>query len=74
MNTHLARLASQAGFDIGVHDGLVLGNFSEMHRCQKLAELIIKECGLMVADKADVTREKWEGIDRCVREHFGVDQ
>ncbi len=73
MNTHLARLASQAGFDIGVHDGLILGNFSEMHRCQKLAGLIIKECSLMVADRADVTKEKWEGIGKCVREHFGVE-
>lgn len=72
MNTHLARLASQAGFDIGIHDGLVLGNFSEMHRCQKLAELIIKECAT-VADNADATREKWESIGKYVREHFGVE-
>lgn len=44
MNEKLVKFASNAGFDIGIHDGMILGNFSDMHRCQKFAELIIKEC------------------------------
>ena len=40
---------------------------------EKFAELIVRECA-EVADNADATRQKWEGIGKYVREHFGVKQ
>ena len=40
---------------------------------EKFAELIVRECA-EVADNADATREKWEGIGKYVREHFGVEE
>lgn len=40
---------------------------------EKFAELIIRECA-EVADNADATRQKWEGIGKYVREHFGVEE
>lgn len=39
----------------------------------KFAELIVQECA-EVADNADATRQKWEGIGKYVREHFGVEE
>ena len=39
----------------------------------KFAELIVSKCA-EVADTADATREKWEGIGKYVREHFGVEE
>ena len=40
---------------------------------KKFAELIVRECA-EVADNADATRQKWEGIGKYVREHFGVEE
>lgn len=40
---------------------------------RKFAELIVRECA-EVADNADATRQKWEGIGKYVREHFGVEK
>ena len=40
---------------------------------EKFAELIVRECA-EVADNADATRQKWEGIGKYVREHFGVEE
>ena len=42
-------------------------------KAQKFAELIVRECA-EVADNADATRQKWEGISKYVREHFGVEE
>lgn len=39
----------------------------------KFAELIVRECA-EVADNADATRQKWEGIGKYVREQFGVEE
>ena len=44
----------------------------QQERDAKFAELIVNECA-EVADNADATREKWEGIGKYVREHFGVE-
>jgi hypothetical protein len=44
MNRKLAELAAKSGFDIGIHEGLVLGNFSDMYKIQKLAAFIIQDC------------------------------
>lgn len=38
---------------------------------ERFAELIVRECA-EVADNADATRQKWEGIGKYVRQHFGV--
>ena len=40
---------------------------------KKFALLIVSKCA-EVADTADATREKWEGIGKYVREHFGVEE
>lgn len=40
---------------------------------KKFAELIVSKCA-EVADTADATREKWEGIGKYVREYFGVEE
>ena len=58
MNEPIAKLAAKAGFDVGIHDGMVLGNLSDMHKCQKLVELTIKEvvrlmCGEDYSHTAD---------------------
>ena len=47
-------------------------NKYEEDRYTKFAELIVRECA-EIADNADATREKWEGIGKYVREHFGVE-
>lgn len=45
----------------------------------RLVELVVLECiGLVkdcyaeVADNADAIRQKWEGIGKYVKKHFGV--
>lgn len=40
---------------------------------EKFALLIVRKCA-EVADTADATREKWEGIGKYVREYFGVEE
>ena len=40
---------------------------------EKFAELIVRECA-EVADNADAMRQKWEGIGKYVRKHFGVEE
>jgi hypothetical protein len=44
MNKQLAELAAKSGFDVGIHNGLILGNFSDMYKLDKFAELIVREC------------------------------
>ncbi len=44
MNNQLAQLAAKSGFDVGIHNGMVLGNFADMHRLEKFAELVIDRC------------------------------
>lgn len=75
MNEQFAKLASQAGFDVGIHDGMILGNFSDMHKCQKFAELIVKEIADFVDSHEQVDKygEAYEivyGSD--IRRLFGV--
>jgi hypothetical protein len=50
MNKQFAKLAAKAGFDIGMHDGMILGNFSDMHKCNTFAQLIIEECAKIAED------------------------
>jgi hypothetical protein len=79
MNERIKELAKEAGY--------YLYDLTETHECktvetdsadewitlEKFAELIVRECA-EIADNADATREKWEGIGKYVREHFGVEE
>ena len=40
---------------------------------ERFAELIVRECA-DVADSADAMRQKWEGIGKYVKEHFGIEE
>ena len=65
MNERIQQLADQAGW-------IYVGN-SRVPNMKKFAELQIRECA-EVADNNDTTREKWQGIGKFVREHFGVEE
>lgn len=76
MNEQTKAIGRQAGL-VFIEDG-VYGQRWYSSRCgldtseyEKLVELIVRECA-EVADNADATRQKWEGIGKYVREHFGV--
>lgn len=45
MNINISKLANQAGFD--VDPAGKFGNYSEMHKVEKLTELIVRECMMM---------------------------
>ena len=40
---------------------------------EKFAELLVRKCA-EVADNADAMRQKWEGIGKYVKEHFGIEE
>ena len=58
-------LLNRSGYDMREYEPF-------LEETEKLVEAIVKECA-DVADTADATREKWEGIGKYVREYFGVD-
>jgi hypothetical protein len=71
MNERILELANEANKNIGYT--FKLEDANQLHELmEKFAELIVRECA-EVADNADATREKWEGIGKYVREHFGVE-
>jgi hypothetical protein len=73
MNEQLAKLASQAGFDIGIRDGLILGNFSDMHRCEHFAKLIVAECaGIYDAIDNGNLHMGTDNYLEALSKHFGV--
>lgn len=85
MNEQIAKLANQAGFDVDSTGKF--GNYSEMHRVEKFAELIVRECVQTLIDNTperytnESAEEDWDkGYDRAmkdcvhhIKEHFGVD-
>lgn len=85
MNKQIAKLAAKSGFDVGIHDGLILGNFSDMYKLDKFAELLIQEC-ITVVNKSMPEydcKEEYDNLCRIVeRQHiieeleqnFGIDQ
>jgi hypothetical protein len=84
MNKQIAELASKSGFDVGIHNGLILGNFSDMHKLDKFAELIVRECVAQIEiEKGNPYRnmgdENRYGIGACVesirriKEQFGIE-
>ena len=77
MNERIRELAAEAyrsgtpGADLYNEAEAAWPGFGPLER--KFAELIVRECA-EVADNADATRQKWEGIGKYVREHFGVEK
>ena len=71
MSERIKELANKAGIQL---DYFGLGSCADGGNpdIEKFAELIVRECA-EVADNADATRQKWEGIGKYVREHFGVE-
>lgn len=76
MNTRIDKIAEQAGLwndmEPTRREERYVGHMN-VSDVEKFAELIIRECA-EVADNADATRQKWEGIGKYVREHFGVEE
>lgn len=68
MNERIAKLASKAGFDVGIHEGLILGNFSDMYKIEKFAELIVNEC----ADISDASFHDGSAGYTAILNHFGI--
>ena len=74
MNERIKVLAEQAKFMTEEDINRQISYNTELKAfAEKFAELIVRECA-EVADNADATREKWEGIGKYVREHFGVEE
>ena len=75
MNERIKELIEQATTQkqIVAGDEFQLAMSVEFFDKEKFAELIVRKCA-EVADNADATRQKWEGIGKYVREHFGVEE
>ena len=71
MNERIAKLANQAGFD--VDNTGKFGNYSEMARAEKFAELIVKECMDTIAESREARHTAYYYRNR-VAEHFGVEE
>lgn len=67
MNKRIAALANQSGFD--VDDSGKFGNYSEMYRLEKFAELIILDVVEYYRSQIGETSEPHTAI----LEHFGVE-
>jgi hypothetical protein len=65
MNERIAKLANESGFDVDKSG--VFGNYSEMHRIEKLAELIVREC----AKRSEELGQPELG--KGLMKHFGVE-
>jgi hypothetical protein len=74
MNECIAKLANQSGFDVDATGKF--GNYSEMHRLKKFAELIVRECAKALDDKLanpnGASMAYCDGSD--LLEHFGVEE
>jgi hypothetical protein len=69
MNERIAKLANESGFDVDKTG--TFGNYSEMHRLEKFAELIVKECYLWAKENGGLgCEEDFEAL----KEHFGVEE
>ena len=68
MNERIAKLANESGFDVDKSG--TFGNYSEMHRLEKFAELIVREC----ADIATKNQYQSYTAGHYVLKHFGVEE
>ena len=66
MNEQIAKFANESGFDVDKTG--TFGNYSEIHRLEKFAELIVKECAAMTRNLSP----HGELAEKAVKEHFGV--
>jgi hypothetical protein len=68
MNERIRELAVQAGY---MEDGFGIGHW-DMPECKKFAELIVRECAVIVADAVD-HREPASTYVGKIKQHFGVE-
>jgi len=68
MNERIAKLANQSGFDVDATGKF--GNYSEIHRLEKFAELILQECILSIY-RADISDKKQERLVQELGYKFG---
>jgi hypothetical protein len=66
MNERIAKLANESGFDVDKTG--TFGDYSVMHRVEKFAELIIREC----AEVANAHDCNHSGNDGAILNYFGV--
>ena len=72
MNERIRQLAEQAEQYANEQNDKYGARFKTEYD-KKFALLIVQECA-EVADNADAMRQKWEGIGKYVRKHFGVEE
>ena len=74
MNEQISKLANQVGFD--VDNTGKFGNYSEMIRVEKFAELILKECldQLFVSDPNEDYDKGIAWSKAQIKQHFGVEE
>ena len=72
MNEQIAKLANESGFDVDKTGAF--GNYSEMHRLEKLVDSIINECADKILNHQPryLTRGQAQEIADSLKEHFGV--
>jgi hypothetical protein len=77
MNEQIAKLANESGFDVDKTGSF--GNYSEMHRLEKFAELIVRECAEVAkkeqafnARYTDADKHPQVNIDQCILIEFGL--
>ena len=64
MNERIAKFANQSGFDVDATGKF--GNYSEIHRLEKFAELIVAEC-------IDIAYREGDNVAYLAL-HFGVEE
>lgn len=85
MNERIAKLANGCGFDVDKTG--TFGNYSEMHRLEKFAELIVKECAKVIQNEKDWMLNNTPDLDNMnamlsgmstskalIKQHFGVEE
>jgi len=73
MNECIAKLANQSGFDVDITGKF--GNYSEMHRLEKFAELIVAECMELVEGYTKQrTHTTFYKAEEQIKQHFGVEE
>jgi len=66
MNKRIRQLAEQAGY---TKDMFGVGHW-DMPECKKFAELIVRECAVIVGSM----EEPHQDIAKLIKEHFGVEE
>ena len=75
MNERIAKFANQSGFDVDATGKF--GNYSEIHRLEKFAELIVKECLEQITEfktEYHVQDHALAKIQSIIIKHFGIEE